>query len=114
MDKYSYVNQTMKDSLINTKDKIVNEVIKVEGLPFLKLRDTLFVLGKIITVNEAEQSYIATIKSGFLRLTSVVLVIQLQEGELLIAAYSAGAINRQKVCKGAIDELKSRIKQYIK
>ena len=113
MEKYSYVNKTMIDTVYNTKGRIVNEEIRTIGLSFLKLRDLLFSLGKIITENVSEQSYVAIIKSGFLKLTSVILVLQLQSKNVVIAAYSVGAINREKVCKGAINELRSKIEQCV-
>ena len=112
MNEFTVVNQILKDSVISAENNIVNEEIKVKALSFIKLRDILYVTGQIITENASEQVYIATIKSGFLKLSSVILAVQLQEDCVRIAAYSRGLINRKKVSKGAIDELRSRIKQY--
>ena len=112
MNKFGVVNQILQESVISAENKIINEEIKVKALSFIKLRDILYATGQIITENTSEQVYIATIKSGFLKLASVILAIQLQEDSLRIAAYSRGLINRKKVSKGAIDELRARIKQY--
>ena len=114
MSDYSVLNRLLQETVINSKGKIVNDEFNIRGLSFIKLRDILYSIGKIVSENISDKIYIATVQSGFLKMSSVVLVIQLADDKLLIAAYSMGIINRKKVCKGAINEFRKKIKQFIK
>ena len=85
----------------------------VHNLSALKLRDILIRIGHICQENIDKHEYVATMGGGFLKLNVVFLALMIDEGKLHVSISAKEGLFSQHTCKGAIDELKRELAEFI-
>lgn len=109
---YDRVNNYLVETVPDSQNKILNDEIDVEGLSLVSLRDILYTVGQIVTEYLDDQAYVFSMKCGWFKMRSVILAAQLDKRGIKLAVFSDGLIGREKVCREAINELKSGIWKY--
>ena len=108
----------LNDIMMSTFDIDVSKVcsysFKVNGLTYKKLRDCLYILGKIVYESEKEQIYLTNIKGGFFHLNIVIAGFQLTNTTLYISLYAREGIIEQHTNEGVINEIRKQFKDVIK
>lgn len=112
----------MKEKLLNAlKDiyeieekNIVEEKQPVNNLTLFKLRDSLIIIGKIISEDIENQIYVAEVNVGVASLAKALLVVHLSEEYLYMISYAEEGIIKQNLAKKAITNLEVQLKDYIK
>lgn len=108
------LNQILMTTADVNADKIQNYSIPIEGLSFLKLRDTLMESGKICVEDTEKQVYVASIKGGVSKRNTAVLAVSLTKYSLLVSIYSKEGLINQHTSEGVVNGLKRALKAYIK
>ena len=90
-----------------------NHVFKVRDLKILQLRDALVQIGQIIRENLEHKEYVATIGAGFLKSNIAYLALRLENNKLYISINAKEGLINQHTCKGAINELKRKLGEFI-
>lgn len=114
MEEYGKINEILKDTCKVKESKILNKTFKVENLTMRSLAWILLEIGKVKQEDLENNIYIATIPGGIAKKNYAVVVIELTERALRLAAYADEGLINQHTSKGAVDELEKHLSQYIK
>ncbi len=113
MSDYSLVNDILCEKADVKKEEIINHIIKINDLSFMKLRDSLYQVGAIIYEDLERCIYIATVNSGFANKNYAQIAFQWTEQELILAAYAEEGIVKQHTSELAIKKILQSIDKYI-
>ena len=114
LNNYDSINQKLIDVCGAKDNKIVNDSLVVSGLSFMKLRDVLFRIGKIHLEDTSNNIYIAIIPGGFLKMNYAIVVFNLLEDKLKIAAYAEEGLINQHTIEGVLNDFKKNIEEYLR
>lgn len=88
-------------------------VFRIRGLKALKLRDTLMQMGRISLEGHDGQEYVASIGAGFFKSNTAYLALRIEGDRLYVAVNAREGLIDQRTCKGAINELKEKLGEFI-
>lgn len=111
--KSSELDQMLIDIFQVNPKNTKHHVFKVCNLKILKLRDVLVQIGHISQEDLEKQEYVATMGAGFLKSNIAYLAMRLEEDRLFISINAKEGFINQHTCKGAINELKRKLGDYV-
>ncbi len=98
----------LKEIGYSENEKVENKKIAVNKLTFTKLRDKLFILGKIIYEDKSNQIYIAEIRPSKMGNTAVV-AFKLSGGILYLSGYSKEGLIEQHTVEKAFNKIENEL-----
>ncbi|MBQ6661308.1 MAG: hypothetical protein IJM57_07800 [Lachnospiraceae bacterium] len=111
MTSYIDVNKLLTATTICDSSRIVNESFLMSGVTPLKIRDSLYRMGRIVNDASDKNAYVAIVKAGFLKMDAVSVAVQVAEETVIVAAYMRRSLCSKRICKGAINELKRELER---
>lgn len=94
-------------------DKIKTYQFTTNNLTIIRIRDMLFKIGHILIENLDKKLYIASIKSGFLKMNTAIVGFCLLKNDLHVAVFAEEGLIKQNTCEEVINEIKKELKGYI-
>lgn len=98
------------------KERIMKEVVtrefSIPGISILSVRNALYVVGSILEEDLPNNTYTATIDTGFMKAVKALAVIRLNGTAVECAAYATEGLIRQNCAKKAIDSIENALKNY--
>lgn len=88
-------------------------VFGIHDLTVLKVRDVLMEIGHIKQENLERQEYVATMGAGFCKSNIAYLATRIEENKLYVSVNAREGLINQHTRKGAINELRRKLKEYI-
>ncbi len=111
--KFDLLNKELISAFKVDEKKIRNEILNVNNLPLIKLRDILLSLGSIYREDLDQNMYLAIIYGGTKHRNKANIALKLLDGELFISIFAKEGLIKQNTCEGVINELRKRIEKYI-
>lgn len=107
------MNEELKNVLIDNnvpvkEDKLIEDEIKVRKLTYLKLRDAIWKVGRVVAELEDENIYLAAIKNGKVGNTAY-LALKFLPGRVEIVGYAKEGLFNQHTTEKAIKELEKAL-----
>ncbi len=102
---YSLLIDRIKNYTDICEAHLEKKTIDVEEVSFLKLRDTLLGMGKILEEDFENEVYIINIPSGFASKNRAVVGIQLLNQKMNLVGYAKEGIINQHTASKAIDKI---------
>lgn len=107
------MNEELKNVLIDNnvpvkEDKLIENEIKVKKLTYLKLRDAIWKVGRVVAELEDENIYLAAIKNGKVGNTAY-LALKFLPGRVEIVGYAKEGLFNQHTTEKAIKELEKAL-----
>lgn len=94
-------------------DKIKTYQFKQKNLTNMRIRDMLFRTGNILVEDLDRSLYIASVRSGFLKMNTAIVGFNLSKNNLNIAVFVKEGLLKQNTCEGIVNEIKNELKAYI-
>jgi hypothetical protein len=114
MEEYEKINRILKEACNLKESEITNKTYEVENLSMRSLAWILIEIGKVKKEDLENNIYIATIPGGIAKKNYAVVVLELSENELKLAAYADEGLINQHTSNGAINEFEKHLSKYIK
>ena len=107
------MNEELKNVLIDNnvpvrEDKLIENEIKVKKLTYLKLRDAIWKVGRVVAELEDDNIYLAAIKNGKVGNTAY-LALKFLPGRVEIVGYAKEGLFNQHTTEKAIKELENAL-----
>ena len=110
-------NVLIDNNVLIEEDKLIEDEIKVKKLTYLKIRDAIWKVGRVVAELEEEDIYVASIKSGKIGNTAY-LALKYLPGRVEIVGYAKeGLINwhtTEKAIKNTSDPTNFELHIYPK